>query len=179
MHRRLLVSALVLMMLFALAPGASAQDAPPAEDPPPAETPPAEDPPAEDPPPVEDPPADEPPAYTPEITFDPTSVKENSRIGTVVGSLGLSDADPEASYSFTFVDGKGARHNSLFRIVDGDVATAAALDFEALGGKLRVRIAAIDVATGESVATQPFVVTLTLKVPFSGHSKPTESLLGD
>ena len=51
-------------------------------------------------------------------------------------------------------------HNSLFRIADDDVATAAALDFEALGGKLRVRIAAIDVATGDAVATQPFVVTL-------------------
>lgn len=154
MHRRLLASALVLMMVFALAPLASAQDAPPPDDPPPAEDPPAEDPPAEDPP------ADEPPAYTPELTFDPTSVKENSRIGTVVGSLGLSGADPEASYTFAFVDGKGAAHNTLFRITDNEVATAAALDFEALGGKLRVRIAAIDVATEESVATQPFVVTL-------------------
>jgi murein DD-endopeptidase MepM/ murein hydrolase activator NlpD len=154
MHRRLLASALVLMMLFAIAPAASAQDAPPAEDPPPTETPPAEDPPAADPP------AADPPAYTPEISFDPSPVKENSRIGTVVGSLGLSGADPEATYSFAFVDGKGAAHNPLFRIADDEVATAAALDFESLGGKLRLRIAAIDVATEESAVTQTFVVTL-------------------
>ena len=165
MHRRLLVSALVLTLLFAFAPVALAQDAPPPDDPPPAETPPAEDPPAEDPPaedpPAEDPPAEDPPAaYSPEITFDPTSVKENSRIGTVVGSLGLSGADPEATYSFAFVDGKGSAHNGLFRITDDEVATAATLDFEALGSKLRVRVAAIDVATGDAAATQPFVVTL-------------------
>jgi len=164
MHRRLLASALVLTLLFAFAPAALAADEPPPEDPPPTETPPPEDPPAEEPPP-EEPPADEPPpdeapAYTPEITFDPTKVKENSRIGTIVGPLGLSGADPEATYSFALVDGKGARHNSLFRIADGNVATAASLDYEALGSKLRIRIAAIDVATEESVATQTFVVTL-------------------
>lgn len=183
MHRRLLTSALVLMMLFALAPVASAQDAPPPEDPPAAETPPAEDPPVETPP-AEDPPPEEPPAYTPELTFDPTAVKENSRIGTVVGSLRLSGADPEASYSFALVDGKGARHNSLFRITDGDVATAAALDFEALGAKLRVRIAAIDVETQESVATRAFVVTLkrvddiTLKPATVAENAPAGTVVG-
>jgi murein DD-endopeptidase MepM/ murein hydrolase activator NlpD len=184
MHRRLLAGALVLMMLFSLAPVAFAQDAPPPEDPPAAETPPAEDPPAENPP-AEEPPAEDPPAaYTPEITFDPTTVKENSRIGTVVGSLGLSGADPEANYSFALVDGKGAFHNSLFRIADGDVATAAALDFEALGAKLRIRIAAIDVKTEESVATQAFVVTLkrvddiTLKPATVAENAPAGTVVG-
>jgi len=183
MHRRLLASAIVLMMLFALAPVASAQDAPPPDDPPPAETPPAEDPPAEDPP-AEEPPAEEPPTYAPEITFDPTSVKENRLIGTVVGSLGLSGADPEATYSFAFVDGKGAAHNTLFRITDNEVATAAALDFEALGGKLRIRIAAVDVATGDAVAKQPFVVTLkrvddiTLKPATVAENAPAGTVVG-
>lgn len=82
---------------------------------------------------------DEPPTN---LILDTSSVAENSPIGTVVGTFETTDAvSPPQTFAYELVDGLGSDDNALFEIVDGQLRTAAAFDFETRSTySIRVRV---------------------------------------
>lgn len=75
-----------------------------------------------------------------DILLSNTSVQENTPIGTVIGTL--SSIDPELSGPFTYIltSGVGDTNNSSFTIVNGQLLTAEAIDFETLNSySIRMR----------------------------------------
>ncbi|MFL0648570.1 cadherin domain-containing protein, partial [Cylindrospermopsis raciborskii UAM/DH-BiRr] len=69
-----------------------------------------------------------------------TSIAENQGIGTVVGNFSTTDPDAGNTFTYSLVTGTGSIDNSSFTIVDNQLRTAAAFNFEAKNSySIRVR----------------------------------------
>ncbi|MBI1291523.1 cadherin repeat domain-containing protein [bacterium] len=65
------------------------------------------------------------------VALSNNSVDENAAIGTAVGTLSSSDANPSDTFSYAFTAGEGDDDNGSFQIVNGVLQTAAVFNFEA------------------------------------------------
>jgi hypothetical protein len=92
------------------------------------------------------------------IELAPSTVAENSAVGTLVGKLSATDPDQNDKHTFTLVAGPGSADNSSFTIKGRKLRTAAALDFETKP-TLSIRVRATDKA-GERFTTS-LTVTVT------------------
>ena len=96
-----------------------------------------------------------------DIDLAPSTVVENVPVGTVVGTLSTSDPDPGDTHSYSLVAGVGDTDNGLFTIVGDELRTNAALDYEALGSPLNIRVQTGDSGTGNLTFQEALTVTLT------------------
>ena len=79
-----------------------------------------------------------------DIHLSGTTVAENQPTGTLVGEFNATDPDANASVVFSFTDGNGSQHNSLFSLdANGTVRTTAILDYEA-NATLNIRVKVTD-----------------------------------
>ncbi|MFH1498355.1 MAG: cadherin repeat domain-containing protein [Verrucomicrobiota bacterium] len=81
------------------------------------------------------------------ITLSNADAAENQPAGLTVGTLGTLDPDGGTN-AYTLVAGEGSDHNSLFSIVDGDLVTAAPLDYET-ASTLSIRVRSTDIRNVE------------------------------
>lgn len=65
-----------------------------------------------------------------DISLSNASVAENRPIGTVIGSLSMTDADIGDAHTYTLVSGTGSAGNDSFTTVGNTLKTAAAFDYE-------------------------------------------------
>jgi uncharacterized delta-60 repeat protein len=93
-----------------------------------------------------------------DVRLAPATIEENQPAGTEVGVLAAEDLDGNDGHSFALVTGTGSTDNAKFRIVNGSVYTAAALDFETRS-QYSIRVRATD-PTGRSVA-KPLTISVT------------------
>jgi hypothetical protein len=91
------------------------------------------------------------------IELSATMVSENVPVGTVVGGLTTTDPDTPGGFTYTLVDGTGNADNGEFQIVDDQLLTAGALDYEAQS-TYSVRIRTTD--AGGLSWDQAFVIEL-------------------
>jgi len=86
------------------------------------------------------------------MTLSGTTVKENMRRGTLVGTLSSRDPDGSSPYKFSLVSGIGDSGNAKFRIVKNKLQTDAVLDFEEQSSySIRVRVTDAGGASYEQV----------------------------
>lgn len=75
-----------------------------------------------------------------DITLPSTSVTENVPVGTTIGTFSSIDPDVNNTFTYLLVTGPGSTHNSAFTIVNGQLRTAMAINFEAQSSyAIRVR----------------------------------------
>ena len=98
------------------------------------------------------------------ITLKPKTLTENSPVGTLVGKLKATDADPGDRHTFALVGGKGAGDNSSFTIDGKRLLTAAAVDFEA-DPTLSIRVRAQDIAGARYAKSLTVSVTDVAETP--------------
>ena len=98
------------------------------------------------------------------IKLKPKSLTENSPVGTLVGRLKATDADPGDKHSFALVRGKGAGDNSSFTLDGKRLLTAAAVDFEA-DPSLSIRVRAQDIAGARYAKSLTVSVTDVAETP--------------
>ena len=89
---------------------------------------------------------------------------ENSPVGTLVGKLKATDADPGDRHTFALVGGKGAGDNCSFTIDGKRLLTAAAVDFEA-DPTLSIRVRAEDIAGARFAKSLTVTVTDVAETP--------------
>ena len=77
------------------------------------------------------------------LELKPAAVDENSPVGTLVGKLKATDADPGDKHTFALVSGSGAGDNGSFTIEGRRLLAAKAFDFEA-DATLSIRVRATD-----------------------------------
>lgn len=65
------------------------------------------------------------------LSMTTSTTNENQSIGSVVSSITSTDIDAGDTHSYTLVSGAGSTHNSFFSVSNGQLLTAAILDFEA------------------------------------------------
>lgn len=65
------------------------------------------------------------------VTLTNSSILENAAANTVVGSLSTTDVDAGDSFVYTLVAGVGSTDNSSFAIVNNQLQSVSAFDFEA------------------------------------------------
>jgi ELWxxDGT repeat protein len=77
-----------------------------------------------------------------DLLLSPSSVNENSAVGTVVGTLAAVDPDtPNDSFTYALVSGAGGQDNARFRIVGDKLQVNSAIDFEQTQSlSVRVRV---------------------------------------
>ena len=95
-----------------------------------------------------------------DIALAPSDVDEEVPVGTTVGTLTSTDANGADTHSYALVAGAGDADNGLFTIVGDELRTNAALDFEALGGTLNIRVETTDSGTGNLTYSEALTVTL-------------------
>ena len=78
-----------------------------------------------------------------ELSLTARALPENSAVGTVVGTLGTTDADAGDRFAYALVGGAGATDNAWFRIAGNRVQAAAVFDFEAKA-RYSIRVRATD-----------------------------------
>jgi hypothetical protein len=67
------------------------------------------------------------------ISLSNSSVAENQPAGTLVGTLGATDPDPDDSFVFSLVAGPGGPDSGGFRVDGGRLVTAGPFDYETQG----------------------------------------------
>lgn len=93
-----------------------------------------------------------------DMFLTPTTVPEESPIGTEVGVLTTDDPDlPNDSFTYSLVTGAGSQDNALFKIVGDRVQVNARLDFEARTS-YSIRVGVID--RGGNAIDRVFTITL-------------------
>lgn len=105
-----------------------------------------------------------------DISLSSASVGENQSIGTTVGTLSGTDADPGNTGTFTLVSGVGDTDNAKFSIVGSTLKTSVVLDYEA-ASSLSVRIRVTD--AGGLFFEEAFTITVSdVNEPpvFAGYS---------
>lgn len=100
--------------------------------------------------PVNDPPTN--------ITLSDSVIAEHQPAGTTIGSLWTTDVDNESDYEYALVPGAGSGDNASFTIVDDELRSATALDYEVKNSH-SVRIRTTD-AGGLSVE-KAFTISVT------------------
>ena len=80
-----------------------------------------------------------------DLALAPATVAEGSPVGTLVGSITVTDPDHAGGHVLALVPGGGSAANGSFRLDGQRLRTAAVLDFEA-GASLAVRVRAVDAA---------------------------------
>ena len=65
-----------------------------------------------------------------DISLDNSTVAENQPAGTLVGNLTTTDVD-STDFTYSLVEGIGSADNALFQIVNGELQTAAGLNYDA------------------------------------------------
>ena len=90
-----------------------------------------------------------------DITLTPSSIVENSPVGSTVGTLAAVDQDTGQSHTFALVAGAGDTDNASFTIVGSELQLAASLPI----GSYSVRIQADDGAGGTFVRAMTVTVT--------------------
>jgi hypothetical protein len=93
-----------------------------------------------------------------QIALSSVTVSENTAVGTVVGDLSTTDEDADNTFTYTLVSGAGDVDNAAFQIVDGQLRTAAAFDFETANTFL-IRVLSAD--QGGLSYEKPFTITVT------------------
>lgn len=78
-----------------------------------------------------------------DIALSDNSVDENVPVGTVVGTLSATDQNPDDAHTFSLVPGTGDSDNAAFWIVDNELRTNAAVDFESQSS-YSIRLAVTD-----------------------------------
>ncbi|MFT7148380.1 MAG: hypothetical protein ACI82Q_000228, partial [Nonlabens sp.] len=91
------------------------------------------------------------------LTISSTTIDENSALGTTLGSLSTTDVDANETFTYSLVEGDGARNNELFTISGDQLVTNSTIDFEVIQS-LSVRIQTTD-AAGASIS-QAFSVSV-------------------
>lgn len=92
-----------------------------------------------------------------DIALTPSSIPENSVVGTAVGVLSTTDPDVD-TFTYTLVAGTGSSHNGQFTIVGNELRPTIAFNFETTPTRL-VRIRSTD--AGGLFTEKAFVVTIT------------------
>ena len=72
--------------------------------------------------------ANDPPT---DITLSGATVREDAPIGAVIGRYATADADADDVFAYTLVAGPGDADNAAFALVNGELLTNAAFDYEA------------------------------------------------
>jgi len=104
-------------------------------------------------------------------------ILENQPTGISIGTLSALDEDANDTHSFTFVDGNGSTHNSLFSIDgNGTLKTSAVLDFET-SPVLTIGVKATDLAN-ESIEKVFSIQVLNVSVPIT-DTLPIQNKEGD
>jgi len=65
-----------------------------------------------------------------DILIDQASITENAPIGTFVGTFSTTDLDDGDTFTYALITGEGSTDNGLFSILDGDLSTDTAFNFE-------------------------------------------------
>ena len=101
-----------------------------------------------------------------QLDLNGSSIAENSNVGSIVGNLNATDPDANDTHSYTFVDGNGSTHNSLFSIdANGTLKTSAVLDFET-SSVLSIRVKATD-PSNESIEKAFSIRVLDESIPIT------------
>ncbi len=95
-----------------------------------------------------------------EIALAPAAIDENVPLGTVVGTLTTTDPDLTDTHTYALAAGIGDTDNGRFVIVGDEVRTAAALNFETLGGSLSIRVESTDSGVGSLTYEEALPITL-------------------
>jgi len=93
-----------------------------------------------------------------DISLSAATVAENLPAGTTVGALITEDPDPDATHTYTLVNGAGDDDNGAFLIEDDTLKTAEALDFESQSS-YNIRIRSMN--QGGGVIEKPFTISVT------------------
>jgi len=64
------------------------------------------------------------------LTLSSSLITENQSSGTVVGTLGSTDSDPDNTFTYSLVSGSGSDDNGSFTVSGAQLKSAAAFDFE-------------------------------------------------
>ena len=91
------------------------------------------------------------------MALNTCSIAENLPIGTAVGTLAASDANPGDTHTFTLVNGEGDADNASFTIAGSVLKTAATFDFETRS-EYSIRVQAMD--SGGLSIQSPFTVSV-------------------
>ena len=116
-----------------------------------------------------------------DLNLSPTTVAENSAIGTTVGSFNTTDPDSANTFTYTLVTGAGANDNSLFTIQGANLKTNAILDFEARS-VYSIRVKTTD--QGGLNFEKQFTITVTdandapTDLALAGSSIPEDAAIG-
>lgn len=74
------------------------------------------------------------------ISLSNATIDENEAIGTLIGSFATIDADQANGHTYSFATGAGDTDNGSFQLSNGDLLTAAPIDFETKNSySIRVR----------------------------------------
>jgi hypothetical protein len=112
-----------------------------------------------------------------ELQLSDNRILENQPTGISIGTLSALDEDANDTHSFTFVDGNGSTHNSLFSIdANGTLKTSAVLDFET-SPVLNIRVKATD-PSNESIEKAFSIWVLNAGIPIT-DTMPWEQSEGD
>ncbi len=103
------------------------------------------------------------------LTLDNATFTEHQPIGTLVGTLGITDEDQGDSHTFTLVSGTGDSSNALFTIAGNLLRTNADFDFD-LQETHSIRVRATDL--GGLYTEKKFTLTI-----LDANQKPTDLLL--
>jgi Cadherin domain len=64
------------------------------------------------------------------LALSASSIVENQPAGTLIGTLSSTDPDGDNTFTYTLVSVNGVMGDSLFQVVNGQIKTTAALDYE-------------------------------------------------
>ncbi|MCC9655362.1 cadherin domain-containing protein [Rhodopirellula halodulae] len=120
------------------------------------------------------------------VSLDNLTLAESAAIGTVVGALSTTDADPSDTFTYTLVSGQGDTSNAMFAIDGSNLTTASEFDFETQANH-SVRVRSTD-AAGDSVEAV-FIITVTdvneaptalvLNFPAIASGQPSGTVVGN
>ncbi|MDB5337539.1 MAG: hemagglutinin/hemolysin-related protein, partial [Planctomycetaceae bacterium] len=105
------------------------------------------------------------------ISLSAATVSEQQPVGTAIGDFSATDADTGGTFSYSLVSGIGSTNNSAFTIVNGQLRTAAILDFETQGS-FSIRVRATD--QGGLFIEKPFTIAV-----FNVNEPPSISSIAD
>jgi len=104
-----------------------------------------------------------------EVVLSPSAVADDAPVGTIVGVLTAVDQDAGDTHTFELIAGEGDADNDAFEIVDQQLRTVVALDFETQS-EYQIRVRATDLG-GSSVETTLVVLVI------GDNEAPSEVLL--
>ena len=102
---------------------------------------------------------------------------ENSNVGSIVGTLGATDPDANATITLTFTDGNGSQHNNHCSLdANGTRRTAAIFDYQTNATALHIRVKATD--EHNASLAKAFVISVTnVAVSYTHLTLPTKRIV--